>query len=188
MGVKNLTGIARRLRENSTNTEQYLWKHLRNRQVEGFKFRRQQQLGKHIVDFVNLENKVVVEVDGGQHVHNSNDKIRDEWLRAEGYKVLRFWDNEVFNNLESVLESPLTLTLSHKGRGKIIFDNTLEDIRVRSYVSIRNMVVLLLAVSYFAAVYLGQNLRLKLLVERIFLVSKRFFGAPSFFNLSFDFG
>ena len=105
MGVKNLTGIARRLRKNSTNTEQYLWKHLRNRQVEGFKFRRQQQLGKHIVDFVNLENKVVVEVDGGQHVHNSNDKIRDEWLRAEGYKVLRFWDNEVFNNLESVLES-----------------------------------------------------------------------------------
>ena len=105
MGVKNLTGIARRLRENSTNTEQYLWKHLRNRQVEGFKFRRQQQLGKHIVDFVNLENKVVVEADGGQHVHNSNDKIRDEWLRAEGYKVLRFWDNEVFNNLESVLES-----------------------------------------------------------------------------------
>jgi len=105
VGVKNLTGIARRLRENSTNTEQYLWKHPRNRQVEGFKFRRQQQLGKHIVDFVNLENKVVVEVDGGQHVHNSNDKIRDEWLRAEGYKVLRFWDNEVFNNLESVLES-----------------------------------------------------------------------------------
>jgi len=58
----------------------------------------------------------------------------------------------------------------------------LEDIRVRSYVGIRNMVVLLLAVSYFAAVYLGQNLRLKLLVERIFLVSKRFFRVPSFFN------
>jgi len=58
----------------------------------------------------------------------------------------------------------------------------LEDIRVRSYVGIRNLVVLLLAVSYFAAVYLGDNLRLKLLVERIFLVSKRFFGVPSFFN------
>ncbi len=58
----------------------------------------------------------------------------------------------------------------------------LEDIRVRSYVSIRNMVVLLLAVSYFAAVYLGQNVRLKLVMERIFLVSKRFFGVPSFFN------
>ena len=58
----------------------------------------------------------------------------------------------------------------------------LEDLRVRSYIGIRNMVVLVLAVSYFAAVYLGQNLRLKLLVERIFLVSKRFFGVPSFFN------
>jgi hypothetical protein len=58
----------------------------------------------------------------------------------------------------------------------------LEDIRVRSYTSIRNMVVLVLAVSYFAAVYLGQNIKLKLLVERVFLVSKRFFGVPSFFN------
>jgi len=58
----------------------------------------------------------------------------------------------------------------------------LEDLRVRSYIGIRNMVVLVLAVSYFAAVYLGQNLKLKLLVERIFLVSKRFFGVPSFFN------
>ena len=58
----------------------------------------------------------------------------------------------------------------------------LEDIRVRSYVSIRNTVVLVLAVAYFAAVYLGDNLRLKMLMERIYLVSKRFFGVPTFFN------
>jgi len=58
----------------------------------------------------------------------------------------------------------------------------LEDIRVRSYISIRNIVVLVLAVSYFAAVYLGQNIKLKLLVERVFLISKRFFGVPSFFK------
>jgi hypothetical protein len=58
----------------------------------------------------------------------------------------------------------------------------LEDIRVRSYIGIRNVVVLVLAVSYFAAVYLGQNIKLRLLVERVFLVSKRFFGVPSFFN------
>ena len=57
-----------------------------------------------------------------------------------------------------------------------------EDIRVRSYISIRNIVALVLAVSYFASVYLGQNIKLKMLVERIFLVSKRFFGVPSFFN------
>ena len=105
MGVKSLIDIARRLRKNSTDTERYLWRYLRNRQVEGVKFRRQQQLGKYIVDFVNLENKVVIEVDGGQHSDNSSDKIRDEWLRAEGYKVLRFWDNEISNNLEGVLES-----------------------------------------------------------------------------------
>jgi hypothetical protein len=58
----------------------------------------------------------------------------------------------------------------------------LEDVRVQSYISIRNIVVLVLAVSYFASVYLGQNIKLKMLVERIFIVSKRFFGVPSFFN------
>ena len=58
----------------------------------------------------------------------------------------------------------------------------LEDVRVRSYISIRNIVVLVLAVSYFASVYLGQSIKLKMLVERIFIVSKRFFGVPSFFN------
>jgi hypothetical protein len=58
----------------------------------------------------------------------------------------------------------------------------LEDVRIRSYISIRNIVVLVLAVSYFAAVYLGQSIRLKMLVERIFIVPKSFFGVPSFFN------
>ena len=58
----------------------------------------------------------------------------------------------------------------------------LEDVRVQSYISIRNVVVLVLAVSYFASVYLGQSIKLKMLVERIFIVSKRFFGVPSFFN------
>ena len=57
------------------------------------------------MDFVNLEKKVVIELDGGQHALDPGDKIRDEWLKAEGYKVLRFWDNQVFSNLEGVLES-----------------------------------------------------------------------------------
>jgi very-short-patch-repair endonuclease len=82
VGVKSLIDIARRLRKNSTETERYLWRYLRNGQVGGVKFRRQQQLGKYIVDFVNFENKVVIEVDGGQHADNSSDKIRDEWLRS----------------------------------------------------------------------------------------------------------
>ncbi len=104
MGVEGLISAARKLRKQSTDTERHLWRHLRDRQIEGFKFRRQHPVGKYIVDFVNLEKKVVVELDGGQHAHNQDDKIRDGWLRAEGYKVLRFWDNQVFNNLESVLE------------------------------------------------------------------------------------
>ena len=105
VGVKGLTGIARRLRKHSTDTELYLWRHLRDRQIEGFKFRRQQPVGRYVVDFVNLEKKVVVELDGEEHALDPGDKIRDEWLKAEGYKVLRFWDNQVFSNLEGVLEN-----------------------------------------------------------------------------------
>ena len=105
VGVKDLTGVARRLRKHSTDTEGRLWRYLRNRQIEGFKFRRQQPVGTYVVDFVNLEKKVVIELDGGQHALRPGDRIRDEWLRAEGYKVLRFWDNQVFSNLEGVLET-----------------------------------------------------------------------------------
>jgi very-short-patch-repair endonuclease len=97
VGVKGLTGIAKRLRKHSTDTERHLWRHLRDRQIEGFKFRRQQAAGRYVVDFVNLEKKVVIELDGGQHALDPGDKIRDEWLKAEGYKVLRFWDNQVFS-------------------------------------------------------------------------------------------
>jgi very-short-patch-repair endonuclease len=105
VGVKGLTGVARRLRKYSTDTEQHLWRNLRDRQIGGFKFRRQQPVGRFVVDFVNLEKKVVVELDGGQHAIDPMDKKRDEWLRAEGYKVLRFWDNQVFSNLGGVLET-----------------------------------------------------------------------------------
>jgi very-short-patch-repair endonuclease len=71
--------------------------------MEGFKFRRQQPVDSYVVDFVNLEKEVVIELDGGQHALQPGDRIRDERLRAEGYKVLRFWDNQVFKNLEGVL-------------------------------------------------------------------------------------
>jgi len=104
VGVK-LTGVARRLRKYSTDSEQRLWGYLRDKQMEGFKFRRQQPVGRYVADFVNLEKKIVVELDGGQHAINARDKIRDEWFQAEGYKVLRFWDNQVFSNLEGVLEA-----------------------------------------------------------------------------------
>jgi very-short-patch-repair endonuclease len=105
VGVKDLTGVARRLRKASTDTERHLWRHLRDRQMEGFKFRRQHPIGRYVVDFVNLGKKVIVELDGGQHALDPGDKIRDEWLRSEGYKVLRFWNNEALNNMEGVLET-----------------------------------------------------------------------------------
>jgi very-short-patch-repair endonuclease len=103
--VDSLTAVARRLRKQSTDTEGHLWRYLLDRQIEGFKSRRQQPVGSYVVDFVNLEKKVVIELDGGQHTLHPGDRIRDEWLRAEGDKVLRFRDYEVFNNLEGVLET-----------------------------------------------------------------------------------
>jgi very-short-patch-repair endonuclease len=105
VGLKGLTGVARRLRKTSTDTERHLWRYLRDRQLEGFKFRRQQPVGRYVVDFVNLEERVIIEVDGGQHALDPGDKIRDEWLRSEGYSVLRFWNNQVLNNMEGVLET-----------------------------------------------------------------------------------
>ena len=114
--------FAKNLRKNTTDTEKYLWKYLRGNQLAGFKFRRQHPIGKYIVDFVNLERKIIIELDGGQHLENKKDKLRDMWLEEQGYEVLRFWDNVVFNNIEGLLEIireklflPLTLTLSPRG-------------------------------------------------------------------------
>jgi very-short-patch-repair endonuclease len=73
--------------------------------MAGFKFRRQHPIGPYIVDFVSLDQKLVVEVDGSQHAtRSSEDRKRDRWLGDEGFRVIRFWDNEVFQNLEGVLE------------------------------------------------------------------------------------
>ena len=102
---RNKIAIAQKLRNNSTDTEKYLWKYLRGRQLEEFKFRRQHPIGKYIVDFINLERKIIIEVDGGQHSENKKDKLRDKWLEEKGYEVLRFWNNEVFTNIEGVIES-----------------------------------------------------------------------------------
>jgi very-short-patch-repair endonuclease len=102
---KRVTEISRKLRKTSTETEKFLWKYLRNKQLRGFKFRRQQPIGRYIVDFINFEGKLIIEADGGQHsIYRKQDVIRDAYLKQEGYRVLRFWDNEVFNNIEGVLD------------------------------------------------------------------------------------
>ena len=82
-----------------------MWKYLRAKQIEGCKFRRQEPIGSYIVDFVCQEKRIIVEVDGGQHsVEQERDYKRDELLEGLGYKVLRFWNNEVLRNIEGVLE------------------------------------------------------------------------------------
>jgi very-short-patch-repair endonuclease len=94
---------ARELRNNPTDAERILWRQLRLWQLDGYKFRRQQPLGRYIVDFVCLEKRVVVEVDGGQHGDEA-DTERDNWLRDHGFVVLRFWDHEVLKNIDAVRE------------------------------------------------------------------------------------
>ncbi len=100
-----LKAFARELRNNSTDTERLLWRHLRNSRMEGVKFRRQQQIETYIVDFISFDKRIVIELDGGQHAEkNEYDQKRDECLRANGFIVLRFWNNEVMENLDGVLE------------------------------------------------------------------------------------
>ena len=94
---------ARELRKNPTNAEQALWKHLRMRQIGGYKFRRQQPIGPYIVDFVSFEREVIIEVDGGQHSQQTEyDAERTAWLNAQGYRVLRFWNNQILEEVEAV--------------------------------------------------------------------------------------
>ena len=95
--------VARRLRANQTDAETVLWNRIRNRQVDGHKFARQIPIGAYICDFVCREKQLVIEVDGGQHAESAADATRDRYLIAEGYRVLRFWNNDVLGNLEGVL-------------------------------------------------------------------------------------
>jgi len=102
MGVER----ARQLRQNATDVERRLWQKLRSRQFERFKFRRQRPIGPYIVDFVCLERGLVIELDGGQHeMHRADDERRDAYLHSAGYRVLRFWNNDVTQNLDGVLQA-----------------------------------------------------------------------------------
>ena len=97
------TDRARVLRKNSTDAERKLWQHLRRSQANGCKFRRQQPIGPYIVDFVCFEKRLIVEVDGGQHVQQiEDDNVRTEWLRSQHLKVLRFWNNQVLKEIGDV--------------------------------------------------------------------------------------
>ncbi|MDP2196485.1 MAG: endonuclease domain-containing protein [Rhodocyclaceae bacterium] len=97
---------AKSLRTNQTDAEQRLWHHLRAHRFMGIKFKRQKPVGNYIVDFVCFAPKLVVEIDGGQHAEQVvYDRRRDAYLQSEGFTVLRFWNNQILNETEAVLES-----------------------------------------------------------------------------------
>ena len=102
------TPLARRLRRDATRAEQKLWQYLRSRSLAGFKFVRQKPIGPYIVDFVCREQRLVIEVDGGQHdVRAAQDAERARTLEEWGYHVVRFWNNDVLGNIDGVLEAIL---------------------------------------------------------------------------------
>jgi len=100
-----LKTAVRQLRKNSTEVEKKLWFHIRNRQILDCKFRRQHSIGNFVVDFCCVEVKLVIELDGGQHSEFiEKDRLRTIELNKKGFKVLRFWNHEVVENLGGVLQ------------------------------------------------------------------------------------
>jgi adenine-specific DNA-methyltransferase len=112
------------LRRTQTDAEKKLWSRLRDRQICAVKFRRQHPIGRFVADFCCLEKRLIVELDGGQHIANAEaDRNRSRYLETKGFRVLRFWDNEVLGNLDAVMEQIVRVlnsphpSLSLKGRG-----------------------------------------------------------------------
>ena len=112
------------MRSSATPAEHRLWQILRGKRFEGYKFKRQLPIDDYIADFVCLRQRLIVEVDGGQHVEREQDSRRDAYLAAQGFCVLRFWNNDIFDNEEGVLTrilkaltAPLPNPSPAEGRG-----------------------------------------------------------------------
>ena len=105
---------ARELRKNATEAETALWTQLRYRKLGGYRFRRQRPIGRYIVDFVCLESQVVVELDGGQHQESGRyDAARTAELKNRGFAVVRFWNNQVFTEIDGLKEAILLALSRH---------------------------------------------------------------------------
>jgi very-short-patch-repair endonuclease len=104
--------FARRLRRNQTDAERVLWFRLRDRRLNGLKFKRQVPIDKYVVDFCSAEAKLIIELDGGQHA-TRDETNRTAILEVMGYLVLRFWNNDVLQNTEGVLEEILNTANRH---------------------------------------------------------------------------
>lgn len=101
-GKHDLLPLAKRMRREPTEAEAKLWSMLRGQRLGGLKFRRQEQLGDYIVDFVCFGARLIVEADGGQHAESKDDVVRDAWLTEQGFRFLRFWNNDVLGNPDGV--------------------------------------------------------------------------------------
>ena len=125
---ENQLRFAKTLRKDMTDAELLLWRHLRAHRLDGQKFRRQQPMGPYIVDFVHFGARLIVEADGGQHDGREQDAVRDRWLEQQGFRIMRFWNNDILQNPEAVLSSilatlalpapPLPRPLSREGGGE----------------------------------------------------------------------
>jgi very-short-patch-repair endonuclease len=105
-GSSRLLEHAKQLRSHQTEAEERLWFHLRAHRFMGLKFKRQKPMGRYILDFICHAPKLVIEVDGGQHAERlADDRERDAWLEAQGFRVLRFWNNQVLAETDAVLEA-----------------------------------------------------------------------------------
>ncbi len=108
--TKEAFNNARQLRKKggTTEAEKLLWYYIRNKQIDNFKFRRQVAIGNYIVDFLCSEKKLIIELDGGQHNCDNNmayDSNRTSFLEKLGYRVIRFWNNDIFKNMNDVLQT-----------------------------------------------------------------------------------
>ena len=111
---KRLTPVARKLRRNKTDAEALLWSRLRNRQLENMKFRFQAPFDDYVADFLCHSASLIIELDGSQHADSGQDKNRDAVMEIAGYRVIRFWNSEVFENLEGVLEEIRQAVLANR--------------------------------------------------------------------------
>jgi very-short-patch-repair endonuclease len=117
---KETLATSKRLRRELTDAERKLWGAIRGSRLEGAKFRRQQPIGPFIADFVCQERRLIIEADGGQHSDESNDRRRTAFLKSKGYRVLRFWNNDILNNLDGVSQAiAAALSIPHPAQAAL---------------------------------------------------------------------
>ncbi len=121
MRSKTNHDLQRLLRHGQTEAERVLWQRLRDRRLQGWKFRRQYRIGRYIADFSCLEKRLVVELDGSQHLEaTEHDALRTRFLEARGFRVLRFWNDDVLRETDAVLDTICTALAPHPPSGHLL--------------------------------------------------------------------